>query len=139
MICNICSYSFVTTSGGKLGGLGNRSADQATLVRVAVWCIGEYGDMLVNNIGMLVNIVNLSCYEQVTENDAVDVVELAIKLHTSDLTTRAMCLIALLKLSSRFPSCSQIKNIVTQSKGSLLLELQQRSIEFDSIIENVRI
>ncbi|KAJ0667110.1 putative adaptor protein complex AP-1, gamma subunit [Helianthus annuus] len=109
-----------------------KSADQATLVRVAVWCIGEYGDMLVNNIGML----DLEDPITVTENDTVDVVELAIKLHTSDLTTRAMCLIALLKLSSRFPSCSQrIKNIVTQSKGSLLLELQQRSIEFDSIIE----
>ncbi|KAJ0428580.1 putative adaptor protein complex AP-1, gamma subunit [Helianthus annuus] len=109
-----------------------KSADQATLVRVAVWCIGEYGDMLINNIGML----DLEDPITVTENDAVDVVELAIKLHTSDLTTRAMCLIALLKLSSRFPSCSQrIKNIVTQSKGSLLLELQQRSIEFDSIIE----
>lgn len=25
---------------------------QETLVRVAVWCIGEYGDMLVNNVGM---------------------------------------------------------------------------------------
>ncbi|KAI3714209.1 hypothetical protein L1987_72805 [Smallanthus sonchifolius] len=109
-----------------------KSADQETLVRVAVWCIGEYGDMLVNNIGML----NLEDPITVTENDAVDVVETAIKHHSSDLTTRAMCLIALLKLSSRFPSCSQrIKDIVTQSKGSLLLELQQRSIEFDSIIE----
>ncbi|GJT98504.1 ribonuclease H-like domain-containing protein [Tanacetum coccineum] len=44
---------------------------------------------------------------EVTENDAVDVIELAINRHTSDLTTRSMCLIALLKLSSRFPSCSQ--------------------------------
>nr|GEU67593.1 AP-1 complex subunit gamma-2-like isoform X1 [Tanacetum cinerariifolium] len=88
--------------------------------------------MLVNGIGML----DLEDPITVTENDAVDVVEAAIQRHSSDLTTRAMCLIALLKLSSRFPSCSQrIKNIVTQSKGSLLLELQQRSIEFDSILE----
>ncbi|CAI9275788.1 unnamed protein product [Lactuca saligna] len=108
------------------------SLDQETLVRVAVWCIGEYGDMLVNGIGML----DLEEPITVTENDAVDVVELAIKHHTSDLTTRAMCLIALLKLSSRFPVCSQrIKDMVVQSKGSLLLELQQRSTEFDSIIE----
>ncbi|XP_024994133.1 AP-1 complex subunit gamma-2-like isoform X2 [Cynara cardunculus var. scolymus] len=108
------------------------SGDQETLVRVAVWCIGEYGDMLVNNIGML----NVEEPITVTENDAVDVIQIAIKRHTLDLTTRAMCLIALLKLSSRFPSCSQrIKDIITQSKGSLLLELQQRSIEFDSIIE----
>ncbi|KAI3502413.1 hypothetical protein L1887_30467 [Cichorium endivia] len=114
------------------------SSDQQTLVRVAVWCIGEYGDMLVNSIGML----DIEEPITVTENDAVDVVEVAIKHHKSDLTTRAMCLMALLKLSSRFPACSQrIKDMVTESKGSLLLELQQRSIEFDSIIakhQNIR-
>nr|GEW08006.1 AP-1 complex subunit gamma-2-like isoform X1 [Tanacetum cinerariifolium] len=108
------------------------SVDQEAVVRVGVWCIGEYGDLLVNNIGML----DIEEPLTVTENDAVDVIELAINRHTSDLTTRSMCLIALLKLSSRFPSCSQrIKEIVNQSKGSLLLELQQRSIEFNSIID----
>lgn len=50
--------------------------------------------------------------KQVTESDAVDVVETAIKRHSSDLTTRAMCLVALLKLSSRFPSCSQYVSVV---------------------------
>lgn len=45
--------------------------------------------------------------EQVTDSDIVDVVEIAIKHHASDLTTKAMALIALLKLSSRFPSCSE--------------------------------
>ncbi|CAH1417202.1 unnamed protein product [Lactuca virosa] len=107
------------------------SCDQEAVVRVAVWCIGEYGDLLVNNVGML----DIEEPITVTESDAIDVIEAAIKQHTSDLTTRAMCLMALLKLSSRFPSSSQrIKDIVNQSKGSLLLELQQRSIEFDSII-----
>ncbi|KAK7290001.1 hypothetical protein RIF29_04093 [Crotalaria pallida] len=43
--------------------------------------------------------------ELVTELDALDVVEIAIKHHASDLTTKAMALVALLKLSSRFPSC----------------------------------
>ncbi|KAJ0638194.1 putative adaptor protein complex AP-1, gamma subunit [Helianthus annuus] len=108
------------------------SGDQEAVVRVAVWCIGEYGDLLVNNIGML----DLEEPMTVTENDAVDAIEVASKRHASDLTTRSMCLVALLKLSSRFPSCSQrIKDIVTQFKGSHLLELQQRSLEFDSIIE----
>lgn len=108
------------------------SVEQESLVRVAVWCIGEYGDMLVNNVGMLDKEEPIT----VTESDAVDVGEIAIKRHMSDITTRAMALIALLKLSCRFPSCSQrIKDIIIQHKGSLVLELQQRSIEFNSIIE----
>ncbi|CAI0627479.1 unnamed protein product [Linum tenue] len=108
------------------------TAEQESLVRVAVWCIGEYGDLLVSNAGML----NVEDPITVTESDAVDIVESAIKRHASDLTTKSMALIALLKLSSRFPSCSgRIKDIVVQHKGSLVLELQQRSLEFNSIIE----
>ncbi|XP_041010914.1 AP-1 complex subunit gamma-2-like isoform X4 [Juglans microcarpa x Juglans regia] len=105
---------------------------QETLVRVAVWCIGEYGDLLVKNVGML----DIEDPITVTESDAVDVLEVAIKHHTSDLTTKAMSLIALLKLSSRFPSSSErIQDIIIQNRGSLVLELQQRSIEFNSVIE----
>ncbi|WRX15877.1 Clathrin/coatomer adaptor [Theobroma cacao] len=108
------------------------STEQETLVRVAVWCIGEYGDMLVNNIGML----DIEDPITVTESDAVDAIEVAIKRHSSDLTTKAMALIALLKLSSRFPSCSErIRDIIVQNKGNLVLELQQRSIEFNCILQ----
>ncbi|CAI8587618.1 unnamed protein product [Vicia faba] len=114
------------------------SAEQETLVRVTVWCIGEYGDMLVNNVGML----DVEDPITVTESDTVDVVEIAIKRHASDLTTKAMALVALLKLSSRFPSCSKrIEEIIVQLKGNLELELQQRAIEFNSVIakhQNIR-
>ncbi|KAK4429859.1 AP-1 complex subunit gamma-2 [Sesamum alatum] len=114
-------YKAVQTAGG-----------QETLVRVAVWCIGEYGEMLVGNSGML----DVEERINVTEADAVDVIETGIRCHSSDLTTRAMCLIALLKLSSRYPSCTKrINDIILQQKGSLVLELQQRAIEFNSIIE----
>jgi AP-1 complex subunit gamma-1 len=78
-------------------------SEQETLVRVAVWCIGEYGDLLVNNVGML----GIEDPITVTESDAVDVIEDAITRHNSDSTTKAMALVALLKLSSRFPSISE--------------------------------
>ncbi|XP_068634189.1 AP-1 complex subunit gamma-2-like [Aristolochia californica] len=108
------------------------SGEQESLVRVAVWCIGEYGDLLVNSTGVLVGEEPMT----VSESDAIVVVESALKHHTSDVTTQAMSLIALLKLSSRFPHCSQrIREIVIQQKGNLILELQQRSIEFNSIIQ----
>jgi AP-1 complex subunit gamma-1 len=106
--------------------------EQESLVRVAVWCIGEYGEMLVNNISML----GMEEPITVTESDAVDAVEVALKRYSADVTTRAMCLVSLLKLSSRFPPTSErIKEIVAQNKGNTVLELQQRSIEFSSIIQ----
>ncbi|KAK3159396.1 hypothetical protein QOZ80_2AG0149600 [Eleusine coracana subsp. coracana] len=107
-------------------------SEQGTLVRVAVWCIGEYGEMLVNNVGMLEGEETI----MVTESDAVNAVEVALNRYAADVTTRAMCLVALLKLSSRFPSTSErIKLIVGQNKENIVLELQQRSIEFSSIIQ----
>ncbi|KAK2354888.1 AP-1 complex subunit gamma-2 [Trifolium repens] len=107
------------------------STEEETFVRVAMWCLGEYGDLLVNNVEML----DIEDPVTVTESDAVDVVEHALKRPASDLTTKEMALIALLKLSSRFPSCTErIREIIIQYKGNLVLELQQRSIEFNSII-----
>jgi AP-1 complex subunit gamma-1 len=44
---------------------------------------------------------------QVTESDAVGIVEVALNRYSADVTTGAMCLVALLKLSSRFPSMSE--------------------------------
>ncbi|XP_058763618.1 AP-1 complex subunit gamma-2-like [Vicia villosa] len=107
------------------------STEQETFVRVAMWCLGEYGDLLINNVEML----DIEDPITVTESDAVDAVEHALKRHASDLTTKEMALVALLKLSSRFPSCAErIREIIIQYKGNLVLELQQRSIEFNSII-----
>ncbi|CAI8608460.1 unnamed protein product [Vicia faba] len=107
------------------------STEQETFVRVAMWCLGEYGDLLINNVEML----DIEDPITVTESDAVDSVEHALKRHASDLTTKEMALVALLKLSSRFPSCAErIREIIIQYKGNLVLELQQRSIEFNSII-----
>nr|CAB3469730.1 unnamed protein product [Digitaria exilis] len=77
--------------------------EQECLVRVAIWCIGEYGEMLVNNISML----DIEEPITVTESDAVDAVEVALKRYSADVTTRAMCLVSLLKLSSRFPPTSE--------------------------------
>ncbi|KAK8605601.1 hypothetical protein V6N13_102377 [Hibiscus sabdariffa] len=56
-------------------------------------------------IVVITNASDLHGY-MVTECDAVDAIEFSIKRHTLDLTTKTMALIAPLKLSSRFPFCS---------------------------------
>ncbi|GLJ29206.1 hypothetical protein SUGI_0576030 [Cryptomeria japonica] len=112
--------------------------EHESLVRVTIWCIGEYGEMLVNHAGELDGEEPLT----VTESDAVDVIEAVLKGSSTDMTTRAMTLTSLLKLSSRFPPCSErIKGLIIQHKGNFALELQQRSIEFSSILhkhENIK-
>lgn len=109
----------------------NGNEQQESLLRVTVWCIGEYGEMLLNHAGELEGEEPLT----VTESDVVDVLEAIVKGSKSDMTTCAMVLTALLKLSSRFPPCSErIKDLIIQHKGNLALELQQRSIEFGSIL-----
>uniref|UniRef100_A0A7I4AYD3 AP-1 complex subunit gamma n=1 Tax=Physcomitrium patens TaxID=3218 RepID=A0A7I4AYD3_PHYPA len=104
---------------------------QESLGQVTVWCIGEYGEMLVNNT----NEVEGEDPITVTESDAVDVVEIVLKDPRVTSTTVAFALTALLKLSSRFPECSErIKVLILEHKRSLVLELQQRAIEFGSIL-----
>ncbi|XP_066339930.1 receptor-like protein 51 isoform X2 [Miscanthus floridulus] len=59
--------------------------------------------MLVNNLSML----DMEEPITVTESDVVDAVEAALQRYSADVTTRAMCLVSLLKLSSRFPPTSE--------------------------------
>ncbi|KAI5081103.1 hypothetical protein GOP47_0004286 [Adiantum capillus-veneris] len=104
---------------------------QESFAQVTVWCIGEFGEMLVNHVGELAAEEPIT----VTESDTVDVVERVIKDDRVKPETRAIALTALLKLSSRFPLCTaRIKELISQSKGSFILELQQRAIEFGSIL-----
>ncbi|KAL3677813.1 hypothetical protein R1sor_020769 [Riccia sorocarpa] len=104
---------------------------QEGLSQVALWCIGEYGEMLINHQNELPGEEPLT----VTESDAVDIIETVMKDVRSSSNTQAFALTALLKLSSRFPSNTQrIKDLIKPHKGNLILELQQRSIEFGAIL-----
>ncbi|KAG0565630.1 hypothetical protein KC19_7G002600 [Ceratodon purpureus] len=104
---------------------------QESLGQVTVWCIGEYGEMLVNSVNELEGEDPLT----VTESDAVDVVETVLKDPRVTPATEAFALTALLKLSSRFSDCEdRIKALILEYRGSLVLELQQRAIEFGSIL-----
>ncbi|TNN43431.1 AP-1 complex subunit gamma-like 2 [Liparis tanakae] len=66
-----------------------------SLVQVACWCIGEYGDLLLRG----------DCQEtepvQVTEDDALDALETVLQSHMSSPATRGFALTATMKLSTR--------------------------------------
>lgn len=104
---------------------------QITLVHVAIWCIGEYGELLVR-----------ACsepgvdYPGIAEADVVTLLDSCLRLHNADVTTKSYVLNALIKLTTRVSPTvrGRILTIMNSYRGSLVLELQQRSAEYATLL-----
>ncbi|XP_058396889.1 AP-1 complex subunit gamma-like 2 isoform X3 [Diceros bicornis minor] len=104
---------------------------QQPLVQVAAWCIGEYGDLLLEG----------SCEEieplQVEEEEVLALLERVLQSHMSLPATRGYALTALMKLSTRLRGDnnalwpSRIRQVVSIYGSCLDVELQQRAVEYD--------
>lgn len=104
---------------------------QESLGLVSTWCFGEYGEMLVSNASLLQGEQPLA----LAEGDVVQLLERTVKDARATATLKAYALVALLKLSCRFTaSADRIQWLVDQHRHSLVLELQQRSVEFHAVI-----
>ncbi|XP_072917561.1 AP-1 complex subunit gamma-1-like isoform X2 [Hemitrygon akajei] len=98
---------------------------QQPLVQVAVWCIGEYGDLLLS--GEFEDEMPV----QVTEDEVLDVLEKILHSSLSALATREYALTAIMKLSTRLQSSTnRIRKAVSIYGSSLDVELQQRAVEY---------
>uniref|UniRef100_A0A8C7KH75 Adaptor related protein complex 1 subunit gamma 2 n=1 Tax=Oncorhynchus kisutch TaxID=8019 RepID=A0A8C7KH75_ONCKI len=98
-----------------------------SLVQVACWCIGEYGDLLLRG----------ECEEtepvQVTEDDVLDALETVLQSHMSSPATRGFALTATMKLSTRIThNVDRIRSIVSIYGSCIDVELQQRAVEYNS-------
>ncbi|XP_030785838.1 AP-1 complex subunit gamma-like 2 isoform X3 [Rhinopithecus roxellana] len=93
---------------------------QQPLVQVAAWCIGEYGDLLLEG----------NCEEieplQVDEEEVLALLEKVLQSHMSLPATRGYALTALMKLSTRLQG---------DNKSCLDVELQQRAVEYDTLFQ----
>uniref|UniRef100_A0A4W5RNK9 AP-1 complex subunit gamma n=1 Tax=Hucho hucho TaxID=62062 RepID=A0A4W5RNK9_9TELE len=90
-----------------------------SLVQVACWCIGEYGDLLLRG----------ECEEtepvQVAEDDVLDALEMVLQSHMSSPATRGFALTATMKLSTRIThNVDRIRSI-------------QRAVEYNRNLSNV--
>ncbi|XP_059836308.1 AP-1 complex subunit gamma-1-like [Hypanus sabinus] len=98
---------------------------QQPLVQVAVWCIGEYGDLLLS--GEFEDEMPV----QITEDEVLDVLEKTLHSSLSALATREYALTAIMKLSTRLQSSTnRIRKAVSIYGSSLDVELQQRAVEY---------
>ncbi|XP_053359604.1 AP-1 complex subunit gamma-like 2 [Clarias gariepinus] len=103
---------------------------QQSLVQVACWCIGEYGDLLLK--GECDDIEPI----QITEDDVLDALETVLQSHMSWSATRGFALTAIMKLSTRITSnVDRIRSIVSIYGSCIDLELQQRAVEYNALFK----
>ncbi|XP_045864961.1 AP-1 complex subunit gamma-like 2 isoform X1 [Meles meles] len=103
---------------------------QQPLVQVAAWCIGEYGDLLLEG----------SCEEmeplQVEEEEVLALLEKVLQSHMSLPATRGYALTALMKLSTRLRGDNnRIRQVVSIYGSCLDVELQQRAVEYNALFQ----
>ncbi|XP_043775933.1 AP-1 complex subunit gamma-like 2 isoform X2 [Cervus elaphus] len=101
---------------------------QQPLVQVAAWCIGEYGDLLLEG----------TCEEteplQVEEDVVLTLLERVLQSHMSLPATRGYALTALMKLSTRLHGDNNRICQVMSIYGSCQdVELQQRAVEYNAL------
>ncbi|XP_030831874.1 AP-1 complex subunit gamma-1 isoform X2 [Strongylocentrotus purpuratus] len=134
---------------------------QQPLAQVSAWCVGEYGDLLVQGVvdeeepiqvrtfylsELSVDHLKAPSYDpgltdplEVSEDDVLDLLESMIQTTTSSQITKEYILLAILKLSVRFSETNErIEKIVKPYTRSLDMELQQRSVEFMSLTKSYK-
>ncbi|XP_035392092.1 AP-1 complex subunit gamma-like 2 [Electrophorus electricus] len=103
---------------------------QQSLVQVACWCIGEYGDLLLK--GECDDIEPM----QLTEDDVLDALETVLQSHMSSPASRAFALTATMKLSTRITNnVDRIRSIVSIYGSCIDVELQQRAVEYNALFK----
>lgn len=102
---------------------------QQSLCQVAIWTIGEFGDLLIT---APLELEGDSL--DVTEDSVLDVVEKVLQSPQSSHSTRDYAINAVMKLSIRFSSTMpRIKSLITKYGDNLDMELQQRAVEYTAI------
>nr|XP_060635989.1 AP-1 complex subunit gamma-like 2 [Anolis sagrei ordinatus]XP_060635990.1 AP-1 complex subunit gamma-like 2 [Anolis sagrei ordinatus] len=102
---------------------------QQPLVQVATWCIGEYGNLLLDG----------SCEEvepkQVHPEEILSLLERVLQSHLSLPATRAYALTALMKLGTHLQESdvNRIRSLVSIYCSCHDIELQQRAVEYNAL------
>lgn len=118
---------------------------EASLLNVALWAIGEFGDKLITSQGASeatsqgqadVEDGQSITFSKLTEDQVLDLLKEILKDVTSSNATKEMVLNTLIKLASRFTEeRARIKKMVGSFRDSMSLELQARSCEYYTLLD----
>ncbi|XP_032594392.1 AP-1 complex subunit gamma-1 isoform X4 [Drosophila grimshawi] len=107
--------------------VANHCEDKQPLLQVAVWAIGEYGDLFMYG-------VNEDEFERPTESDLIAVYHKFLTSAQVSTTSKQYALISLAKLSTRLQQCvEEIQALITSFGSHLNVDLQQRGVEFTQL------
>lgn len=112
----------------------NDDISQHALVHVGVWCVGEYGHLLL--IDAPTEEDTLADKASVSESSIVDLFRRLLRHYVSTDVTRAYTLNAMAKLTTRFQDAEETKRLnqmIGSFRHSMVLELQQRSCEYSTL------
>ena len=118
----------------------NNNNSQNGLILVGIWVIGEFGDLLTQNVSITDTIDNsVTNFNGINEIDILNLLDKLLKLHNADNSSKSLILNALIKLAIRFNTIKTtniIINLLKPYQTSISLELQQRSNEYIQILNN---
>lgn len=104
---------------------------QQPLIQVVSWCLGEYGDAL--SVGQ--NDAD-ACVDPVSGDQILDFLEEILESSLSSMVSKSYAINAIMKLSTRLQGTeARVRNIIGRYGNSHIVEVQQRSVEYCSLLD----
>jgi AP-1 complex subunit gamma-1 len=129
-----------------LKAIRDDDGSQQGLLIVGVWCIGEYGDLLLKHYSSQ-GTTDSTMNENFSANEPAAVLqtlEEVVSRHTCSQDVKERALTCFAKLSERFASSgdsdtlNRLQHLVKKNSKSNVLELQLRSCEYDALISAMK-
>ena len=118
----------------------HEDTSQSALNIVAVWCIGEYGELLFQSCPSINDSSTgpSEAFNALNTNEVVQSLSSVLHIHNADVNTKSCVLNALLKLCVRTVGDNSIKTMILDAmipiSKSLSVELQQRATEYIQLL-----
>jgi AP-1 complex subunit gamma-1 len=136
-----------------LKAIRDDDGSQRGLLVVGVWCIGEYGDLILSSYTYIPNAVHGDAangapvsitFMALDPLSVVQAVATVINRHSCPENVKERALTCFAKLSDRFadkgdPAALQLlQKLIKKHEGSCSLELQVRSCEYDALVNAIK-
>mmetsp|Transcript_25147 Transcript_25147/g.35217 ORF Transcript_25147/g.35217 Transcript_25147/m.35217 type:complete len:957 (-) Transcript_25147:1105-3975(-) len=132
-----------------LTAIRDDDGSQRGLLTVGIWCIGEYGDLVLSPYSYTPPPSENGSSDPITfmalaPSEVVDTVENVTKRHSCTEMVKQTALTAFTKLSDRFSdkgdpaTCERLHALVKKHESDHSLELQLRSCEYDALLNAVK-